>query len=608
MELREPPATAGGDLARKLERLPPRPGVYIYRNRKGKPIYVGKAKSLRSRVRSYFQPAAQHPPRIARMVAEVADLDFIVVATEMEALILESNLVKRERPRFNVLLRDDKQFPYLKLSTRDTYPRVSLVRRARIDGQVYVGPFLPAASARKSMKLVQRHFQVATCKEVFDGKRRPCLYYHLDQCLAPCAGKTTPEEYGQAVGHVRLFLEGRHRDLERGLEQEMRQASEARQYERAARNRDTLATVRGLAVKQRMASVGLEEQDYLAHFTEGGQLALQVFQVREGRVQSRREFSIDELDFDVAEFYGSVLAQYYQEQAPPPEIYLPGLPADRSLLERWLSDKRGSKVRLAVPLRGDKKRFLDLVGKNARLAFEATFRSHHAHGVRSLDALQEMLDLDEPPFRIECFDISNVQGTDTVASMVVWEGGKPRKSDYRSFNIKGVQGPDDYASIAEAVTRRYSRLIAEDRRLPDLVLIDGGAGQLGSAVAALTQVGLSMLPVASIAKREEEVYLQSRAEPIRAPRNSPALQLIQRIRDEAHRFAVTHHRRRRKRRTLKTELTEIPGVGPVIARRLLTALGSVAGVRRASPARLRELAGGKVADAILLRYGRSGED
>jgi len=605
MDLREPAATAGGDLARKLERLPPRPGVYIYRNQKGKPIYVGKAKSLRNRVRSYFQPSAQHPPRIARMVAEVADLDFIVVDTEMEALILESNLVKRERPRFNVLLRDDKQFPYLKLSTRDPYPRVSLVRRARIDGQVYVGPFLPAAGARKSMKLVQRHFQVATCKEVFDGKRRPCLYYHLDQCLAPCAGKTTPEEYGQAVGHVRLFLEGRHRDLERSLEQEMRQASEARHYERAARNRDTLATVRGLAVKQRMASVGLEEQDYLAHFTEGGQLALQVFQVREGRVQSRREFTIDELDFEVAEFYSSVLAQYYQEQEPPREIYLPALPANRSLLGQWLAHRRGSKVRLAVPVRGGKKRFLDLVGKNARLAFESAFRSHHAHGVRSLDALQEMLDLDEPPFRIECFDISNVQGTDAVASMVVWEGGKPRKSDYRSFNIKGVEGPDDYASIAEAVTRRYSRLIAEERRLPDLVLIDGGAGQLGSAVTALAQVGLSMLPVASIAKREEEVYLQSREEPIRAPRNSPALQLIQRIRDEAHRFAVTHHRRRRKRRTLKTELTDIAGVGPVIARRLLTALGSVEGVRRAAPARLREVAGAKVADAILLHYGRA---
>ncbi len=554
-------------------------------------IYIGKAKVLRNRVRSYFQPAAQHVPRIAKMVAEVADLELIVVDSEFEALILESNLVKKNRPRYNVLLRDDKHFPYLKLSAADTYPRVSLVRRARLDGNVYVGPFLPASTARRSLALVQRQFRVATCNEVFDGKRRPCLYFHLDQCLAPCAGKTDPAEYGAAVQHARMFLEGRHRDLEDDLDQKMRESSAAQEYEQAARHRDTLETVRRLSVRQRISSVGLEEQDFIAHHARAGQVALQVFQMREGRVQARREFSLIQADLELDEMYATVLAQYYAEVDPPREIYVPVEPDSARLLERWLGERRGSKVDLRVPLRGPKRQFLETVERNAELSFEERFRTGHTHTVQALDELAEWLDLDGPPFRIECFDISNVQGTDSVASMVAWEGGKPKKADYRSFNIRGVDGPDDYASIAEAVLRRYRRQLAEDHPLPDLVLIDGGPGQLGSAVSSLTIAGLPQLPVAALAKREEELFVPGRTGPIRAPLDAPGLQLIQRIRDEAHRFAVSRHRRRRKKRTLRTALTDIPGIGTETARKLLRTFGSLKAVKQASEEELADAVG-----------------
>jgi len=590
-----------------LDRLPRRPGVYIYRSAGGEPIYIGKAKSLRQRVRSYFQPSARHPPRIERMVAEVAELEFIVVDSEMEALILESNLIKKERPRYNVVLRDDKHFPYLMLSTRDRFPRVSLVRRARVDGNVYVGPFVPASTARRSIKLVQRYFRVPTCNEVFDGKRRPCLYYHLDQCLAPCAGKSEEADYAAAVDDARMFLEGRHADLQRSLEQRMRDASAGQRYEAAARQRDTLRTLERLAARQRFSSVGLEEQDYLAHHAEGAQLALQLFQMRDGKVQARREFAVDDIDVELPVFYASALAQYYADAHPPPEIYLPCRPERAELLERWLSDRRGSRVRLRVPQRGAKRRFLEIVRRNAELAFTARFRERHGHGVAALEALARVLGLEQPPYRIECFDISNLHGTDSVASMVVCQEGNLRKSDYRSYNVRDVEGADDYASIAEAVTRRYRRLLAEDRRLPDLVLIDGGQGQLGSAVGALARVGLPMVPVAAIAKREEELWIEAATEPIRLERTSPALQLIQRIRDEAHRFALTRHRRRRRRRTIASELTGIRGIGPVTARKLLREFGSVAGVRRASPDELRRVAGRRVAEALVSRYREAEE-
>jgi excinuclease ABC subunit C len=587
-------------LREKLDELPDRPGVYLYRNAARDLLYVGKAKSLRQRVRSYFQPGAAHTPRTAALVAEIADLETIVVGSEMEALMLEANLIKKERPPYNVILRDDKNFPYLKLSLADEYPRVSLVRRARLDKNAYFGPFLPASVARRSLKMIPRFFQVATCDEVFDGKRRPCLYYHLDQCLAPCAGKTTPDEYGRAVADAKLFLEGRHKELTASLSRHMQEASDAQHYEKAARYRDTLRTMERLAVRQTIDSAGLEDRDYVAHHVEGRELALQVFEMRGGKIQARREFTFDDLDFEPAGFYAQVLVQLYADAAPPPEIELAAKPADAPLLAAWLSERAGRKVTIHVPERGTKRRFLAMVEKNAALAFEARFRARHSHGVEVGAALAEAIGLPEAPHRIEAFDISNIHGTDSVASMVVWEGGKPKPADYRIFNIKSVKGPDDFASIAEAVTRRYRRVLAEGRRLPDLVLIDGGAGQLGSAVRALAAEGLPTLPMVSLAKREEEIFLQGHGEPVRLDRSSPALQLLQRIRDEAHRFGIKRHRAKRARRTITTALLTIPGVGPKTARSLLATFGSVEGVKAASSEDIERLAGKKVARAIAL--------
>ena len=593
-------------LREKLDALPDRPGVYLYRNVAGELLYVGKAKSLRSRVRSYFQPGAQHPPRTASLVAEVAELETILVETELEALMLEANFIKKEKPPFNVILRDDKNFPYLKLSLADEYPRVSLVRKARLDRNAYYGPFLPASVARRSLKMIPRFFQVATCDEVFDGKRRPCLYYHLDQCLAPCAGKTTPAEYGRAVADAKLFLEGRHRELQSSLTRHMQDASGAKEYEKAARYRDTLRLVEKLGVRQTILSTGLEDRDYLAHYVEGRELALQVFEMRGGKVQARREFTFDDLDFEPGPFYAQVLVQLYAEGVPPPEVVLAAMPAERELMIEWLSARAGRKVALHVPERGTKRRFLAIVEKNAQLAFEARFRARHSHGVEVLEALAEVLGLAEAPSRIECFDISNIHGTDSVASMVVWENGKPKPADYRIFNIKSVEGSDDFASIAEAVTRRYRRLIAEGRRLPELVLIDGGPGQLGAAVRAAAAFGLPTLPMVSLAKREEEIYLQGQGDPVRLDRASPVLQLLQRIRDEAHRFGIKRHRAKRRRRTLTTTLLTIPGVGPKTAKALLTRFGSVDGVRRAAAHEIAAVTGEKLARAIAL-WAASGE-
>ena len=586
----------------KLERLPTRPGVYLYHGADDEVLYVGKAKSLRSRVRSYFQPGARHPSKTERLVREIRDLEVLVVDTEREALILEANLIKKHRPRFNVILRDDKQFPYLKLSAGDTYPRVSMVRKAMLDSSVYYGPFTPASIARRSLKLIPKLFRVATCSEVFDGKRRPCLYYHLDQCLAPCAGKTDPLEYGAAVQDAKLFLEGRHHDLKSALKVRMKRSSEAMEYERAARYRDTIRTLDALGVRQHMSSVGLEKQDYIAWYREGGRIALQLFQMREGKIQGRREFDFEEVEVDDDRFLSTVLAQYYLEVDPPPEIYIMGLPEDRKIMEEWLGERNGIRVRLKVPARGIKKRFLELVLKNARLAFENRFRSGHDRDSEILEALAGLLEMDSPPYRIECFDISNIQGSDAVASMVVWKAGKPSRKDYRSYNIRTVEGPDDFASMAEAVTRRYRRLLGEDKPLPDLVVIDGGAGQLGAAVKAAAEVGLPMMKFISLAKRDEEIYTTAGREPIRLEKSSPVLQLVQRIRDEAHRFAVTRHRARRKKRTLHSGLTDIPGVGPVTARKLLRAFGSLRKVQAAGLDALQAEVGPALAARIRDHY------
>jgi len=589
----------------KLDDLPDAPGVYLYRDRGGRVIYVGKARSLKSRVRSYFQESsAGQEPKTDALLDEIHDLEYIVTRTEVEALILENNLIKKDRPRFNIRLRDDKNFPYLKMTTSERFPRVVLVRRARLDGNAYFGPYVPASTARRSIQMVARQFKVATCYlEDMDGTRpRPCLLYQLNQCLGPCASLVDDQEYGQAVNDVRLFLEGRNKELVKSLKEKMQRAAEQERFEAAAHYRDLVKGLETSSDRQRISSVGLEEEDYVAYHREGAIASVQVFQMRDGQVQARREFSFEGIREEDAEFLGSCLTRYYESVDFIPEtICTPIAPASRDVFEEWLSERKGSKVAVLVPQRGPRRRLLETAAKNARISFEAMFRAPHTHGVEILEGLQEALALDEPPHRIECFDISHIQGSDQVASLVVWEAGRPKRADFRRFRIKTLEGSDDFAAMAEVVGRRYTRLLKEGKPLPDLVLIDGGKGQLSSAVGVLDRLGVGHVQVASIAKREEEVFLDGRKESVRIPHDSPILHLIQRIRDEAHRFAVTYHRKVRSKRTLTSELQGINGVGPRRARLLLRRFGSVQGVREAPLEALAEEVGRELADRIKTR-------
>jgi len=590
----------------KIRDLPDHPGCYIFRGAGGEVLYVGKAKSLRDRVRSYAQ-ASGHSSKIEQMVSEARDVEVILTRSEVEALILENNLVKKEKPRYNTDLRDDKNFPYLKVTVKDPFARVSLVRRARADGNLYVGPYLPASNARRTLKMVQTYFRVATCHERLDGSRpRPCLYYQLDQCMGPCAGLAEAEEYRQAVRDVEMFLQGRSPALLASLEEKMAEAAGKQAYERAAHYRDLIRTVKDSMERQHMASVGLEDQDFFHFHREAGEAMVQLFVMRDGLVQSRREFLFEGFDGDDPSFMAEVLQRYYGEGGEvPAEIYAGADPAGREVIEEWLTGVRGGKVSVRVAQRGVKSRFMEMVERNARLAFEARFRSPHGHGALVLDQLQEVLGLPELPYRIDAFDISHIQGAETVASMVVWEGGRPRKSEYRRFRIRTVEGVDDFASMAEVVARRYARVLKEGKNLPDLALIDGGKGQLEAARAALEAIGVTSLPMAAIAKREELLFVPGRPDPVKLDDASPILHLVQRIRDEAHRFAITYHRSLRAKRTIVSELTEVKGVGPAIARRLLRKFGSIAALRAAPAEAIEAEVGGRLARAIALHLSQT---
>ena len=589
-------------LAETIASLPDRPGVYLFQGKDGRALYIGKARSLPDRTRSYLQSPSALPIKIRRMMEEVEGLEVIVTDTEVEALILENNLVKKEQPRYNTLLRDDKNFPYLKMTVQDPFPRVVLVRRAQRDGSLYFGPYLPASNARRALKMVGRFFKLAVCHERLDGSRpRPCLYYQLDQCAGPCAGLADAAAYRQGVEDARLFLEGRSQDLVGSLKERMAGASERQEYELAAHYRDLIRTIESFSRKQSIASVGLEEQDYFQIHREGDEALLEVFSVRRGLVVSRREFSFEGAGGEEdAAFLSQILQRYYADAADrPAEICVPFEPAELDLLEAWLAP-----ARIIVPRRGKRARFMRLVWRNARLAFESRFRSAHTYGVEILEALQQALDLPETPYRIECFDISHTGGTQTVASMVVWEGGRQKRSDYRRFRIRSASGNDDFASMKEAVSRRYARLLSEGRNLPDLILIDGGVPQLHAAVEALAAQGISSVPVAALAKKEELLFVPGRSEPIAIDRHSPILHLVQRVRDEAHRFAVAYHRTLRRKRTLTSSLTEIPGVGEKSATRLLRAFGSVEGVSAAATDELARVVGRRVASAVAGHFAR----
>ena len=563
-----------------LARLPGEPGCYRFLDGEGRVLYVGKARSLRQRVRSYFQASAQHPPRIAALVEEVREIDVVVTRSELEALVLENNLIKEHRPRYNVLLRDDKEYPWLKLTVEDEFPRVVLARRPRSDGSLWFGPFLPASHAWRTLRMIPRFFGVANCHLRFDGKQRPCLLWHLDQCLAPCAGKADPAEYRERVEQVRLFLEGKDRELRARLEKRMREASARLEFERAARYRDMIRSLEKLAERQGMISAEIEEADFWAEHRVGERAMLELFRMREGRVIGRREFPLEPAP-PPETLFDAVLPQFYADEVPPREIVLPRLPAEAGLVREYLASRRGSPVRLSAPRQGERRRFLDLVARNARLAFEARYLAAHRGGVVALEALRDLLGLDEVPYRVEALDASHVQGTEPRVSLVVFEGGRPKKSDYRLYRPRRADPGDDYAALAEVLGRRVRRLVREGKRLPDAVLVDGGKGQLAAAVRALAEAGAADLPVLSLAKRDEEIFLPGRPEPVRLDRGDPLLHLLQQLRDEAHRFALRGHRRARSRAEFRTALTEIPGIGPVIAKRLLAQFGSVAGVREA---------------------------
>ncbi len=600
------------NLRAKLENLPSSPGVYLYKDDKGKTIYVGKARSLRSRVRTYFQESRPFDVKTEKLVSETADLECIVTDNEVEALILESTLVKKNQPRYNVNLKDDKSFPYLKLTVNEPYPRIFITRRIKKDGALYFGPFLPASYARETMKLVNKYFKLRTCNLEIDGTLpRPCLDYQMKRCLGPCVrGLCTSEEYSRAVGDVKLLLSGKTDELIRQLQRRMNEAADNLYYEAAAMYRDWIAMVREMSERQKMILEGQDDTDLFGYFQEGSRLALEVFAMRGGRVVGRREFYWEDLlSFDPNEFFSSALKQYYlQDTFTPKEIFIPVDIEDAEVLEAWLTERKGSRVHVCSPKRGLKAGLLDLVMRNASMSFETRFRILKPKGEEVLKPLQEALGLDALPRRVETFDISHVQGSDTVASMVVCENGQMRKAEYRKFKIESVKGPDDFASMREVVHRRYESLLEEDEgKLPDLILIDGGRGQLSAAVAALDDLGLENQAVAAIAKKEEVLFVKGREDhPIELPRESAVLHLIQTMRDEAHRFAVSYHRRRREMRDLTSELDEIPGIGEVRKKVLLRAFGSLERVRQAKYEELAPYVGPRAAAQILEYFKAAG--
>jgi excinuclease ABC subunit C len=588
-------------LSDKLERVPVRPGVYLFKGHDGSVLYVGKARVLRDRVRSYFQASRPLEPWKSTLVSEIADLDLVVTDTEMEALALENNLIKRHQPRYNARLRDDKNHPYLKLTLAEEYPRLHVVRRVGDDKNAYGGPYIPASLGRKTAALVHKLFGVRSCKETLDGRRpRPCLQFQIKRCLAPCVVELCAlERYHAACQDARLFLEGRQDEVARRLRGEMEAAAAAERFEDAARLRDQLGTLERLETPQKVTTTELEERDLFALHVDGTRAALQVFSVRDGRVAGREGYLLDQVSEPERLLAASIQQFYAGDRYVPREVLIPEPLPEHTLLEAWLGARRGTVVRIRVPQRGEKVRLLGLVVRNARLAYELEWHRPRQAAQEAVRALAEQLELEDLPRRMECFDISNIQGSDVVASMVTFEEGAPRKAGYRKYRIKGVAGsPDDFASMREVVGRRYRRLLEEGHDLPELVVIDGGKGQLAAAVAALEELGLGDQPVVSLAKKEELVFARGRSQPLALPRTSPALQLLQRIRDEAHRFAVGFHRQRRSKRTLSSELDQIPGIGPTRRRALLSRFGSVRGVRGASHAELATTVGEALATRI----------
>jgi excinuclease ABC subunit C len=602
-------------LAEKLKEIPVSAGVYLYKDSAGKIIYIGKAKRLRSRVRSYFQ-ARPFDRKTDALVKQIADVEFIVTDNEVEALILEATLTKKHKPRYNVNLKDDKSYPHLKLTINEPFPKAVITRRIQKDGALYFGPFLPASMARKTIDVINRTFQLRTCDIEIDGKApRPCLEYHIKRCLGPCVkGLCTADQYQEAVRDVRLLLEGRNTELADTLEERMDQASEEMRYEMAAKYRDLRKTVIKLSEQQKMATSPDRDVDIFAYYREGPRLALQLFTMREGHIVGRREFFWEDLsedDFDPASFLGEVLAQYYATDYVPKEIHVSVDFKDRELLEEALTKRKGRRVKIHYTQRGEKRDLIDLGEKNAKLAFEQRFRILKPDMKRVLEELQETLELPRFPARIESFDISHIQGAENVAGMVVCDNGKMNRAEYRKFRIRDVVGANDFASMHEAVLRRYRRVLAEGKPLPDLIMIDGGKGQLAAAAEAMRELDLEAIAMVGVVKpplkHNQVSYLLVKGrehEPIFLDPHSLILRLLQMIRDETHRYALSYHRKRRELRDFTSELSEIPGVGEKRKGRLLRHFGSIQRIAAASAMELTPFVGKKTAQEIEDHFAR----
>ena len=602
-------------LEEKLKLLPARPGVYLYRDNKGKIIYVGKALSLKSRVRSYFQPGAQQPPKTRVMLDRVADFDLIVTDSEVEALILEQNLIKEHRPRYNVMYKDDKSYPYLKVTLAENFPRVFITRRHVKDGSRYFGPYTHVGALNETMRLLKKIFPIRSCKHKDPAPRsRPCLNYHIKRCLGPCSGEVDCDTYRAMINEICLFLEGRQEDLAKALASRMAAAAERMDFEHAASLRDQLQAVREVVERQKIITGGFEDQDVVAAAgaEDLSEACVMVFFVRGGKLIGREHFILREVEgLSRSEVTASFLKQYYNEvEFVPREVLLAaGVDDERAVIEQWLTGKKGSKVSLKVPQRGEKKKLVEMVADNARLTLEQ-LRSEEAasreDAAGALAGLAEELGLDSPPRRMECYDISNTQGTESVASMVVFLDGKPANEQYRRFKIRTVEGPDDFASIQETLRRRFKRA-AEERRLlssglissreakfnalPDLVIIDGGKGQLSAARQAMRELGFASIPTFGLAKEEEQLFAEWQPDPIIIEKGSRALHLLQRLRDEAHRFALSYHRNIRGKASLKSLLDEVEGIGEVRRRALLKAFGSLKEIEKATPEQLAAVKG-----------------
>jgi len=628
-------------LDEKLKEIPRSPGVYLHKDAGGKIIYIGKAKNLRNRVRSYFQAGRRgdfsYGIKTEELVNQIADVEIIVTDNEAEAFTLEASLVKKHQPYFNYKLKDDKSYPHLKLTVNEPFPKCVITRRIQNDGALYFGPFLPAAMARKTIDLINRTFQLRTCDIEIDGKApRPCLEYHIKRCLGPCVkGLCTPEEYQEAVRDVRMLLEGRNTELAGILEARMLSASEEMRYELAAKYRDLRKTVIKLSEQQKMATTSESDIDIFGYYREGKRLALQLFTMREGDIVGRREFFWEDLpeeDFNPAGFLSEVLMQYYSSSESgtgvppvrrphaqdaratsflPREIHVPIDFEDRELLEQVLSERRGRRVRIFAPQRGEKRDMIDLVEKNAKLAFEQRFRVLKPDMKRVLEEMQETLELPRFPARIESFDISHIQGAENVAGMVVCENGKMNRNEYRKFKIRWKEGADDFASMHEAVLRRYRRVRDEQKELPDLIMIDGGKAQLNAAATAMRELDLEAVPMIGVVKpplhHNQVAYLLVKGredQPIYLDSYSPVLRLIQMIRDETHRYAVAYHRKRRELRDFTSELSAIPGVGEKRKTRLLRHFGSIHRISEASAEELAPFVGRKTATGIADHFAR----